>query len=566
MKWTINRKLLGLSAVSAALAFSLGASGFWGVSQLSGVAGRLTTTAEAIQNHMDADEMHDALRGDVLAAVLVDEASAGRASTAAADLVRHTKQFREALEKMDKLELDDAVRKSAADLRPAIESYITSAESLVALAARDHAGAIAQVPDFEKAYDSLERKMGPLNDLIARTTDHSVAAAGQTQSFTRKFILVAMSLGSLAIFAIGYGVARRLVRTVLDVVKMANSLAEGDLTTRVEATSDDELGDLARTMNHVCERLCSAMQGIGQSATVLASSSEELTAVSQQMSTNAEETAAQANTVSAASEQVSNSVQTVATGAEEMAASIKEIAKNSADAMRIAAEAVRETEATNSTVSKLGESGAEIGQVIKVITSIAQQTNLLALNATIEAARAGEAGKGFAVVANEVKELAKETAKATGEISARIEAIQSDTANAVDAIERIRAIIHKISDYQHSIAGAVEEQSATTAEMSRNVAEAAKGSSDIAQNIVGVAQAATSTSAGANQTESSATELARLSAELHRLVGEFHFDQQTAAPHVEKPAPAPAAPATNGHKPHPHRSNGRVAAPALARR
>src|ERR1022692_3793657 len=133
-------------------------------------------------------------------------------------------------------------------------------------------------------------------------------------------------------------------------------------------------------------------------------------------------------------------------------------------------------------VAKLGESSAEIGQVIKVITSIAQQTNLLALNATIEAARAGEAGKGFAVVANEVKELAKETAKATEDISLKIEAIQTDTKGAVDAIAEISAIINQINDLQNTIASAVEEQSATTNEIGRNIAEASKGSTEIAQN------------------------------------------------------------------------------------
>ena len=145
---------------------------------------------------------------------------------------------------------------------------------------------------------------------------------------------------------------------------------------------------------------------------------------------------------------------------------------------------------TNATVAKLGESSAEIGNVIKVITSIAQQTNLLALNATIEAARAGEAGKGFAVVANEVKELAKQTAKATEDISRKIEAIQNDTKGAVEAIAQIGKIINQINDIQNTIASAVEEQTATTGEISRNVAEAAKGSNEIAQNITGVAQAA----------------------------------------------------------------------------
>ncbi len=148
---------------------------------------------------------------------------------------------------------------------------------------------------------------------------------------------------------------------------------------------------------------------------------------------------------------------------------------------------------TNATVSSLGESSAEIGNVVKVITSIAEQTNLLALNATIEAARAGEAGKGFAVVANEVKELAQETARATEDIARRVEAIQSDTTGAVDAINRISAIIERINDFQTTISSAVEEQTATTAEMSRNATEASTGAVQIAKNIAGVAQAARDT-------------------------------------------------------------------------
>lgn len=258
-----------------------------------------------------------------------------------------------------------------------------------------------------------------------------------------------------------------------------------------------------------------ALEGTVQT---LASAAQELTSVSQQLASNSEETAAQANVVSAAAEQVSRNVGTVASAAEEMGASIKEIAKNAHEAARVATSAVKVAEKTNTTVTKLGESSAEIGNVIKVITSIAQQTNLLALNATIEAARAGEAGKGFAVVANEVKELAKQTAKATEDIGRKIEAIQTDTKGAVVAIGQIGTIISQINDIQSTIASAVEQQTATTAEISRNVGEAALGSREIAQNVMGVAQAARSTTEGAANTKSSADELARMATELQRLV------------------------------------------------
>jgi methyl-accepting chemotaxis protein len=271
---------------------------------------------------------------------------------------------------------------------------------------------------------------------------------------------------------------------------------------------------------------------VASSATTLGSSAEELTAVSSELSASADETSAQASAVSVAAEQVSKSVQTVAAGVEEMGASIREIAGNSHEAARIAHQAVRTAEATNATIAKLGQSSTEIGKVIKVITSIAEQTNLLALNATIEAARAGEAGKGFAVVANEVKELARETARATDEISQKIEAIQTDTQGAICAIEQIGQIIAEINNIAGTIASAVEEQTATTNEMSRSIVEAAMGSSEIAQNVTSVATAALNTTQGASNTQSAATELARMAAQLMQLV--YHVGQDPS----NRPAPA----------------------------
>ncbi len=176
-------------------------------------------------------------------------------------------------------------------------------------------------------------------------------------------------------------------------------------------------------------------------------------------------------------------------------------------------------------MSKLGDSSTEIGQVVKVITSIAQQTNLLALNATIEAARAGEAGKGFAVVANEVKELAKQTAKATEDISRKIEAIQGDTKNAVGAIGHISEVIKQVNDISNTIASAVEQQNATTNEMARNVGEAAKGSGEITRNIAGVAEAAESTTHGAADSLKAAQSLAKMATDLRELVQKFKIDE-----------------------------------------
>ena len=278
---------------------------------------------------------------------------------------------------------------------------------------------------------------------------------------------------------------------------------------------------IARRFTREARRQSALVDGIVDNSQSLAGASEELTSVSQQMSASAEETTAQANLVSAAAEQVSGNTKLVSSSVENLVQSIHEIAHSAQDAAAVARQSVEMAADTSATMDKLGASSGEIGQVVKVITTIAEQTNLLALNATIEAARAGDMGKGFAVVANEVKELARETAKATEDIGRKIEAMQSDTDRAVKAIADITSVIEKIDHLQTKIATAVEEQSVTTNEISRNIGEATTGSTEIAQNIIQVAQAAQTTSEGASNTQLSSQELARMAQALTRLVAEY---------------------------------------------
>jgi methyl-accepting chemotaxis protein len=236
----------------------------------------------------------------------------------------------------------------------------------------------------------------------------------------------------------------------------------------------------------------------------LASAASSVLLISSNLSAAAEETSSQANTASVASEEVNAGVQTVATNMEEMVMAIKEITKTTNEAASMTNEAMRITNNTNTMINKLGESSMDIGNVIKVISSIAQQTNLLALNATIEAARAGEAGKGFAVVANEVKELANQTAKATQEITKKIETIQIDSQNAVKAIGDISEAIEKVNGYNGNIAASVEEQAATTNEVTRIVTESAEGVKQISENISQVSAAAASTGRDAGNAQAAA--------------------------------------------------------------
>ena len=356
--------------------------------------------------------------------------------------------------------------------------------------------------------------------LVFTSAGHSAATTANLRREALIALILGVALGGLA----AWRLAIAAIRPVRQAVGVLQQAANGNFRPRLAGSKRaDEFGEMARALNTMLDNAADAFFAVGSGVHTLSATSQKLRDTAGKLSLSADNASDQSTLVSYAADQVSLSVVSAATGSEQMETAIRDIADNAARAASIAAEAAGTAERANGTVAKLGESSAEIGNVLKVITSIAQQTNLLALNATIEAARAGDAGKGFAVVAGEVKDLAHATARATDDIAKMIAAIQSDAAEAVAMIRDIGSVVDRINDFQSTIAGAVEEQTASSNEMTRSIAEAASASGEIAGTIVSVAAAALSTASSVGDTQEASVDVHRTAYELASVVGRFRY-------------------------------------------
>ena len=398
-----------------------------------------------------------------------------------------------------------------------------------------------------RAMDAALAKIVVFNDKGAdRAGDTATSEYERAFLVMLSGLVILILLGATAAFLI----VRDVTKGIASVVEPMQLLAQGDLSPEIpHQGKKTEIGKIAATLQvfkealvakkaadaAAAEEATAKMQRaetvdgitrkfesmIGELVTSFSSASTEMESSAGTLTKAADVTQQLSTSAANGSRTVSESIQSTAAATEEITSSVGEIGRQVMESSRVAQRAVQQAEKTNSSISELSAAAARIGDVVKLITAIAEQTNLLALNATIEAARAGESGKGFAVVAGEVKDLARETARATEDIARKVEAIQADTQGAVAAIDRINEIISAINDHQATIASAVEEQTATTNEMSRSVTEAAQGAGEIAGNITGVAVSARTTSEALQQVDKATRDLAELASGLQGRVAAF---------------------------------------------
>lgn len=361
-------------------------------------------------------------------------------------------------------------------------------------------------------------------------------------------LLLAIFSGLLASIGLSIATSKVITGPLDQVNQVMAKIAQGTFNTGIVIEQDDEIGTVLRNIQALqaklsfdrevrtdIERRSTAQRrsdmhrlatefetAVGQIIGTVASAATELEAAAVTLTSTADDTQRRATFVASASEEASSNVQSVASATEEMSSTVKEISRQVHDSANMAGTAVSQAAQTNERVVALAQAATKIGDIVELINNIAGQTNLLALNATIEAARAGEAGRSFAVVASEVKALANQTAKATGEISEQVADIQKATEESVMAIRSISSTIESLSETSSAVAAAVEEQGAATHEISRNVAQAAMGTQQVSTNIADVHRGATETGSASSKVLSSAQSLSlesnRLKAEVDRFL------------------------------------------------
>jgi methyl-accepting chemotaxis protein len=513
-------KLGALVTVAVACLLLIGAVALRELASASAQVSQLQSLQKLTRVTLEADMAHDAVKGDVQQAMLDRGGEAGR--KAKSEFADHSQILSDGVRTFQASSMPVDVRTAADRVAPMVEEYVAQASTALdaGLAGTTTPQSAAR---FRTAFSAVETNMPQIGDALGKHVAQAARSVEDSQASATR-TLVATALAAVFVLGLlGRAIGRSIVQPLHIVSSVSASLASGDLTRTCDLERRDEFGRMGEEIDEAIRSLRAMMGQLASTGISLAGAAVELSRVSGDLSQGAGEASDRASTAQAASSEVDAGVQSVMAGAEQMAASVAEIALNASRAAAVALESVVAADLANDEIALLGSASAEIGGVVKLITSIAEQTNLLALNATIEAARAGHAGKGFAVVAEEVKQLAQETARATEDITARISAIQATSNAAADSVGGIREVIGQINEFSLTIASAVEQQAATTNSMSQSLGIAAAGSTEVIRVVAAVAEVSHATAESAQASKDASDDVATYAHTLNTLVDKFRY-------------------------------------------
>lgn len=543
MKISTKVRLYTLTALAIGSTIAVGSVGYRSANRLSEVGQEALTITSALSSHKQADMMHDALRGDVLAALLAR--SAADQEQVESDVREHTKEFRQAVAENEARTLPTEAAHALGEVNAPLDAYISAANEMVHLAARDKDAALAKLPWFLEQFGVLEDRMEAISEKIEQANAATVAKQGEIRNSARASI-VTIWVGSVGLMAtLGIWIAATLSTKIGTITRRLREIAsgKGDLETRViEFKDNTELGEVASSFNLFAQNVTSIVSNVSDLTDAVCKNATTIAAASEQGTSSLANQQREVASIAGAADELAGAAQNVANDSS-AASEAAQIARDTATQGNTAVEQTIESMTSIAaavtsgaeSVRSLGVRSEQIGKIISVINDIADQTNLLALNAAIEAARAGAHGRGFAVVADEVRKLAERTTRATKEVADSIRQIQNETRQAVDRIqsgtEQVKSGVELATNAKQSL-GQIVQSVERSAQMISSIASVAARQAQlgdqIKERIRAMEAAASEAHTGASSTATSAAELTSKAQVLQSALDTFRRDRAAA--------------------------------------